>query len=80
MLYPPESLACSACQRSSWPNCAQLDGRYPAALPPAVRKGFTFPWRWSTNQPPPRRLEGSAFQPARRRKHGAVLAGKPEKL
>jgi hypothetical protein len=29
-------------------------------------------------QPSPRRLEGSAFQPARRGKKGVALAGKPK--
>src|ERR1039458_10208445 len=49
------------------PNYARSGGRQPAAPPAAVRKGFAFPWRVCPEQLPPRRLEGSAFQPSRRR-------------
>jgi hypothetical protein len=45
-----------------------------------LRKGFAFPEATSPKQPPPGRLEGSAFKPARRRTKGAESAGKPEKV
>jgi error-prone DNA polymerase len=53
------------------------DGR-PAASPSAVRKGSAFPLRTTTNQPDSRRLEDSAFQPAREENNQVTLPGKLE--
>jgi len=67
------SLTSQAC-----PNHTRYRWRRAAAPPPDLGKGLAFPKDALPKQPPPRRLEGSAFQPARRRTNGAGLAGKPE--
>jgi hypothetical protein len=43
-----------------------------------VRKGSAFPKGGHLEPPLPRRLEGSAFQPARQTMTERALAGKPE--
>ena len=56
----------------------QLGSHEPASA--GKRLYRSFPEDAQPEQPPPRRLEGSAFQPARRETKGAELAGKPRRL
>ena len=58
------------------PNYAPVAEERRAAAPLAVRKGCAFPLRESTNEPPPRRLEGIAFQAARRRREWVLMSRK----
>jgi len=49
-----------------------------AAPPPALRNGSAFPRDVLPQERPPHRLQGSAFQPVRRKTKVSASAGKPE--
>ena len=58
-------------------SLARVNGD-PRLRPSVDGEGFAFPKYLHPEQPPPRRLEGSAFQPARRRTRASALPGKPQ--